>query len=186
MRLPRYFVPDKICGAGHSWQSHQTSCLCSRDCAPLQLVPQRNQKQFKNRSAYNACHVGSGAKQGRDGGGQQHSHSTSKQAVAWGFFSVSVTHTTHCKLQPAFSHVESGKKKEKSYLFPQALLATFYSALQNHYSNCLKLQTDEMELEGSTASNLFLSSSCCISQVLWMGRIHTQGHPRFDWKFGPW
>lgn len=93
MRLPRYFVPDKICGAGHSWQSHRTSCLCSRDCAPLQLVPQRNQKQFKNRSAHNACHVGSGAKQGRDGGGQQHSHCTSKQAVAWWvFFCLSDSH----------------------------------------------------------------------------------------------
>lgn len=143
--------------AGQGWQSHQTSCLCSRDSAPLQLVPHRNQKQFKNRSAYNACHVGSGAKQGRDGGGQQHSHCTSKHAVAWWVFSVSVTHTAHCKSQSAFSHVERERKKGKSYSLQQALLATFYSALQSHYSNCLKLQTAEMELAGSTAANLCLS-----------------------------
>lgn len=96
----------------------------------------------------NVCHVGSGAKQGRDGGGQQRSHCTSKHAVAcWGFFffSVTVSHTTHCKSQSAFFScgVEKKKKKEeeKSYLFQRAfLLATSYSALQSYYSNCLKLQ----------------------------------------------
>lgn len=87
---------------------------------------------------------------------------------------------THCGLWSFFCHSEShhslqvraclfswGEKKRKKNVIQWAFLATFYSTLQSHYSNCLKLQAswNGAGLRNSASLLPLPSPSCHSSQV---------------------
>lgn len=172
LRMLPHFAPDVFWVCSDCWGTGLgTAGTATKHSAIAYVMPltcgwyQKDTRHSLRIVCHDVCCVGSGAKQGGDGGRQQRSHCGSKHTVGCGVFSVIVSHTTHCKSEPAFSHGE--KKKRKKNVIQRAFLATFYSTLQSHYSNCLKLQAswNGAGLPNSASLLPLPSPSCHSSQV---------------------